>query len=173
MIYAFALPARLTPPTTCAAATVLHALYASRQLRLAAGASPDSLPSSLIAAGGTTRRCDFPTFTKASWRCPAPTHSYRELRVSHNRKKAQEYNERYSALALFSVLCPYVAALGHPLGRRGGGGQAVALLLRTACAGDRHVGASRGGFVTSSPFGRAYAADKSAAFLKRPARPNL
>lgn len=46
---------------------------------------------------------------------------------------------------------------GYPLGRRGGGGRAVALLLRSACAGCRQVGVSRGGFGPSAPFGRAYA----------------
>ena len=46
---------------TSATATNHYALYASRQLRSAAGGSPTSVPSSLIAAGGTTRRYDFST----------------------------------------------------------------------------------------------------------------
>ena len=99
------------------------------------GGSPASVPSSLIAAGVIPRRCDFSTLVFFLVALPHADPHLLRLRVSHNRKKAQEYNERICALALFSVLCPYAVALGYPLGRRGGGGRAVALLLRAACAG--------------------------------------
>lgn len=157
-------PPSANAAATSAAATVHHALYASHQLRSAAGAEPASVPSSLNAPGGTTRRCDFPALILILVALPHADPHLLRLRVSHNRKKAQEYNERHSALALFSVLCPYAAALWLPpwasLRRRSGRRLAPAFCLRRR----RHVGMSRGGFVPSAPFGRAHAADKSAAF---------
>lgn len=157
---------------TSATATNHYALYASRQLRSAAGGEPASVPSSLIAAGGITRRCDFPTLVYILVALPHADPHLLRLAFHITEKKAQEYNERKCALALFSVLCHYAVALDYPLGRRGGGDQIVALLLRAACAGSRHVGVSRGGFVPTAPFGRACAAGKPTAFLT-PCPPEL
>lgn len=158
------------PPSAIAAVTSAtannhYALYATQRLRSSGGGEPASVPSSLIAAGGITRRCDFSTLISILVALPHADPHLLRLRVSHNRKKTQEYNERKCALALFSVLCRYAVALDYPLGRRGGGDQVVALLLRAACAGSRQVGVSRGGFVPTAPFGRACAVGKPTAFL--------
>lgn len=143
IIYAFALPARLLPPSLPRRRPTIM-LTMPPTTAVIGGGSPDSLPSSRIAAGGTTSRRDFSTLVFSLVALPHADPHLLRLRVSHNRKKAQEYNERKCALALFSVLCRYAVALGYPLGRRGGGDQVVALLLRAACAGGRHVGVSRG-----------------------------
>ena len=169
IIYAFALPARLLPPSLPRRRPTIM-LIMPPTTAVIGGGSPASVPSSLIAAGGIPRRCDFSTLIFFLVALPHADPHLLRLRVSHNRKKAQEYNERKCALALFSVLCRYAVALGHPLGRRGGGGRAVALLLRSACAGCRQVGVSRERLVPSAPFGRAYAVASDRFLYALPAR---
>ena len=114
IIYAFGLPPRLLPPSLPRRRPTIM-LFMPPITAVIGGGSPASVPSSLVAAGVIPRRCDFSTLVFFLVALPHADPHLLRLRVSHNRKKTQEYNERKCALAFFSVLCRYAVALATRL----------------------------------------------------------